>query len=525
MARPAIRLISKNFVFHPAFQYLLTAMRHLSETKKRQPSEIGQGSASLGMTVILILVVSVLLGTGAPLHAAASLPAAPDQPAAAAAAGSPPVSVVVIPIRQQIAKPVLYVLRRGLKQAIERRADVVILDMKTPGGALDVTFEIMEALDKFPGRTITFVNTEAISAGAFISAVTDDIFFTPDGVIGAAAPVMAFGGEIDTSMKQKVVSYLKARVRAISEGKGYRGQVISAMIDADYELKIDDTVLKPKGELLSLTAAEASATYGSPAQPLLAAGITPNIETLLTQSYGAGRYQITQLEVTWSEHCAEYLNRFSSVLLGLGLLALFIEFKTPGFGLFGLTGILLLVTVFFGHSIAGLSGHEPVLFFALGLALVVIELVFFPGVVLIALTGIGLILGSLVWSMADLWPNEPVTFSGEVFIGPLTTVALGISTAIVLAFLLLRFLPRGWFWDRMILTAAITSSTSQITTSESQPTLIGRTGVAVTPLYPSGHIEIDGRHYEAKLAMGSAEIGSAVVVTAQTEFGMIVEKA
>ena len=267
MASPPIRPISKNFVIHPAVQYLLAAMRHLPETKKRQPSEIGYGSASLWMTVIQILVVSVLLGTGAPLHAAADQPSAPDQPAAAAV--SPPVSVVVIPIRQQIAKPVLYVLRRGLKQAIERRADVVILDMKTPGGALDVTFKIMEALDKFPGRTITFVNTEAISAGAFISAVTDDIFFTPDGVIGAAAPVMAFGGEIDTSMKQKVVSYLKARVRASSEGKGYRGQVISAMIDADYELKIGDTVLKPKGELLSLTAAEASATYGNPAQPLL----------------------------------------------------------------------------------------------------------------------------------------------------------------------------------------------------------------------------------------------------------------
>ena len=76
-----------------------------------------------------------------------------------------PVSVVVIPVRQEIAKPVLYVLRRGLKEAIDRKADVVVLDMKTPGGALDVTFEIMEALGKFPGRTITFVNNEAISAG------------------------------------------------------------------------------------------------------------------------------------------------------------------------------------------------------------------------------------------------------------------------------------------------------------------------------------------------------------------------
>ena len=75
--------------------------------------------------------------------------------------------VVVIPVRDEIASPVLYILRRGLKEAIEQKADVVVLDMKTPGGALDVTFDIMEALAKFPGETVTFVNNEAMSAGAF----------------------------------------------------------------------------------------------------------------------------------------------------------------------------------------------------------------------------------------------------------------------------------------------------------------------------------------------------------------------
>ena len=40
------------------------------------------------------------------------------------------------------------------------------------------------------------------------------------------------GKDVDVTMKQKIVSYLKARVRALSEGKGHRGVVISAMIDA-----------------------------------------------------------------------------------------------------------------------------------------------------------------------------------------------------------------------------------------------------------------------------------------------------
>lgn len=168
------------------------------------------------------------------------------------------VRVVVIPVRDQITNPILYVVRRGLKEAIEQNAALVVLDMKTPGGSLDTTFEILEALEKFVGSTATYVNNEALSAGSLISAMTDDIYFAPDGVIGAAAPVLSSGAELDESMKQKIVSYLKARMRAISEGHTYRGQVISAMIDADYELKIGEEVLKAKGELLSLTATEAS---------------------------------------------------------------------------------------------------------------------------------------------------------------------------------------------------------------------------------------------------------------------------
>ena len=125
-----------------------------------------------------------------------------------------PAKVVIIPIRDQIAKPELYILRRGLKEAIDNKVDTIVLDMETPGGALDVTFEMLKALEKFPGKTVTYVNREAISAGALISAGTDEIYFSPAGVIGAAAPVLATGAEIDETMRSKIVSYLKARVRS-----------------------------------------------------------------------------------------------------------------------------------------------------------------------------------------------------------------------------------------------------------------------------------------------------------------------
>ncbi|MBI3887126.1 MAG: hypothetical protein HY302_15575, partial [Opitutae bacterium] len=99
-----------------------------------------------------VTVVLALLGGVMTLIAAEPAAAAP---ASAPAATGKKMVVYVIPVRDEIAKPIFYIIRRGLKEAIEQKADMVVLDMKTPGGALDVTFDIMEALAKFPGATIT----------------------------------------------------------------------------------------------------------------------------------------------------------------------------------------------------------------------------------------------------------------------------------------------------------------------------------------------------------------------------------
>lgn len=452
-------------------------------------------------------------------------PAPEGRAAEAPTAEKAAAKVMVIPIHGQISPPQLYILRKGLKQAIEQGVDTVILDMDTPGGRIDVTFEMLKALDKFPGKTATYVNDEAISAGALISAGTDEIHLSPDGLIGAAAPVQSTGQDIDPTMKEKVVSYLRARVRSVSEGKGYRGDVISAMIDREFELKIGDKVIKPKGELLTLTASEAMKPYGDPPQPLLGTGIAADLDELAGKLSGAEKPGMIVYHVTWSEKLAQYLTALSPVLIGLGLLALFIEFMTPGFGFFGIAGIALLGVVFFGHYVAGLSGHEPLLFFLLGVALVAVEVFFFPGTLIPALLG-----GALVWAMLDLWPGEPVSFSGDVLVRPLANVIAAFVIAVVLFVLLLRFLPSGGPWGNMVLQTAVggepgaprplNTGTRETETSAS---LIGSTGIAVTALFPSGQVEIAGRRYEAKLAMGSADAGTRVCVTDVKSFGLIVE--
>ena len=466
-------------------------------------------------------ICSILAGLLALLSANAT--------AAAPAAEAPPAKVVVIPIRSEIDQPELFILRRALKEAIAQQADTVVLDMETPGGSLSVTFEMLKALEKFPGKTLTYINREAISAGALISAGTDAIYFAPDGIIGAAAPVLAGGGDIDETTQEKIVSYLKARVRSISEGKGYRGEVISAMIDNDAELRIGEVTLKRKGELLSLTASEAMKSYGDPPRPLLGAGIAENLGALLDQVHGAGRYSVQTFEVSWSEKLAKILNRITPLLLGVGLVCLFIEFKTPGFGVFGITGISLLGVIFFGQFAAGLSGHEPALFFLLGVSLVAAELFFFPGVAIVAVVGAALMLGSLVMAMTDLWPSEPIRFSEDALVLPLVNVLAGVVLAAVLFLVLFKYLPRGSFLNRIVLDAAIGGAPvagralAGIPDDAGGLLLVGKTGIAATGLFPSGQVVIDEKRYEARLAVGSAAVGTPVRVVALGGFGLTVE--
>jgi len=438
-----------------------------------------------------------------------------------AAPFSPQLKVAVIPIREAIGKPVLYVVRRGLKDAIDLGADIVLIDMDTPGGEAGAMLQIMEALDKFPGQKLTYVNSEAISAGAIIASVSDEIYFAPRGVMGAADVVTGSGGDLPAGMKRKIDSYLSAKIESYTMHAPRRADVIKAMRIPEFEFKLDGQIIKEKGELLTLTAEKAIALYGDPPTPLLAAGVADDITSLLDSRFGAEGYALTRLDATWSEQLAVWLSGLVPLMLGLGLLALFIEFKTPGFGIFGVVGLTLLGLVFLSNFVAGLSGHEPVLIFALGLILVAVELFFLPGTVVFALSGILLMLGSLLWSMADIWPNEPLTISGDVFLSPLINLGTGLALAIVGGLALLRFLPKGLFWDRVVLATVATGTSAPEIEEES---LIGREGVAATALFPSGQIEIDGRRYEARVAVGTVDSGQRVVVRARREFELLVER-
>ena len=137
---------------------------------------------------------------------------------------------------------------------------------------------------------------------------------------------------------------------------------------------------------------------------------------------------------------------------------------------------------------------------------------------------------SLVWAMTDLWPREPIPFSSGVFFRPLATVMGGVILAVVLFLSLIRFLPRGGLWGNMVLDAVVGGEPVPARAlagggadESAGKTLIGEQGIAATALFPSGQVEIGGRRYEARLAVGYAEVGTRVRVTGLAEFGLTVE--
>ena len=127
-------------------------------------------------------------------------------------------------------------------------------------------------INRFEGRTVTYVNDKAYSAGAFISVATQEIYMAPVSVIGAAAPIlMSPGGgpgEMPNTMEVKMTSGISAMIRATAERHGHDPEVVEAMIDKSKELVRDGKVLSEKGQILTLTNTEAEALYGSRKTPV-----------------------------------------------------------------------------------------------------------------------------------------------------------------------------------------------------------------------------------------------------------------
>ncbi len=403
-------------------------------------------------------------------------------------------NVFVIPIRDVIDEPITYIIRRGVKEAMAAKADMIILDLNTPGGRVDITEDIFDILEKFDGLLVTYVNTDAASAGAFISVATHRIYMHERGTIGAAAPVMGGGQEIPETMNEKVKSFITAKIRTVAEANGHNPDVIEAMIRMENELVIGGVVICPEGQLLSLGAADAAKEYGDPPQYLLSAGTVKDMDDLMEKLGGAKGVKPVIIEETGAEQLAGWINSIAPLLMMIGIAGLYIEYKTPGFGVFGAIGIVAFLIYFFGGYVAGMSGVEWLVIFFFGVVLIAVELFVFPGTVFIGLGGISLILISLVMAGVDMYPNMPIIPNfdtvGESLHRSMQNMLVGFLGGILVCWALSKWLPHTPYYGLMVSEGA-SGVTSVAALEEEKKSRVGEVGETISQLRPGGKARFD----------------------------------
>ena len=453
------------------------------------------------LTPLAALALVAVLGS---LGLAQELEAPDDAPLGLAAAQK---KVYVVPVREDIMPPILYVIRRGVKEAMAAEADCLILDMETNGGRVDITEEIFDIIGKFKGETVTYVNKDAYSAGAFIAVATEKIYMAPQSVIGAAAPIMMSptGGvsEMPSTMEVKMNSAIRAKIRTQAEKNGYAVDVVEAMVDKTKKLERDGKIICEEGDILTLTNLEAEAKYGEATTRLLSSGTVESIDALIIElGYdGAQRVDVAPLGV---EELGTWINAISPILLLIGIIGLYIEFKTAGFGVFGAVGIAALVLYFFGGYVSGLAGIEWVGIFLVGVALVAVELFLLPGTIFIGLIGVVCMFVALIMGMTDLYPNMPWFPAGEGkgnsmpqiegihfalpdFSRPIRDLLIAFALSVPIIWALAKYLPQTAFFAAFTSSAASGVESVAAVAAELESRL-GQAGTSTTPLNPGGKV-------------------------------------
>ncbi|MEO8353946.1 MAG: NfeD family protein [Chthoniobacteraceae bacterium] len=399
--------------------------------------------------------------------------------------------IYVAPLKTDVSEAQFFFLRRALKDAERANASAFIIDMNTNGGEVGAALDAMDALLQTKVPTFTYINPRALSAGAYISVATQQIYMSPTAVIGAAAPVTSTGENLPETMNDKSISVLSATIRAAAQKNGHNAEVADAFVDKKKEVKIGEVLISAKDSLLSLSAEEAARKIDG--KPVLAAGIAPTLEAMIEMAGLHG--EVIQVEPSGVEKLAVWITMLAPIFLVGGILGAYIEFKMPGFGLPGILSIICFGISFFGHYVAGLAGFEVVLVFALGVLLVVLEMFVLPGTFFLGITGAFLMLGSLIYSMVDRWPSQPVWPSSEQLLQPMITLSqAGLLAAVAIA-ILAKVLPHTPLYQKIVLQSSVPTGHVDELTDTGVPIAVGMTGTAQTVLRPSGKATFDGRPF------------------------------
>ncbi|MDR2020095.1 MAG: nodulation protein NfeD [Treponema sp.] len=456
----------------------------------------------------------------------------------------------IIPVRGDIVPSVVTFIRREARKALAEKADYLVFEIDTFGGRVDSALQITSFITSIKdAKTVAWIhNSEASmgvswSAGALIAFSCSRIYMAGGTSMGAAAPVVAGTGGSMESAGEKTVSAVRSQMAALAERNGHPVGIALAMVDYDvdlWEVSVDGRIealtreelerlerdparqleriseLSPPGKLLSLTAGEA--------RRLGLAELADDQEALLS-ALGAGA-AIGESAPGLADGLIAFLTSgiVQVILIIIGLVMVFLEINTPGFGLPGTVALVAFVLVFGSSALLGRVGSLELVFFLAGIGLLAVEIFLLPGFGVAGVSGLILVGLSLVLSMQD-FVIPRFEWEWSLLGRNVVVVIIGIIAAITGIAVIALMGPKIRIFDGLTLKTRIAGTAGSPGPDTALPggppvsaedpgyaALTGKTGVAVTTLRPSGRAEIGGEFFMVEADSFFIEAGSAIKV-------------
>jgi membrane-bound serine protease (ClpP class) len=378
-------------------------------------------------------------------------------------------TVYMVPIEDTVEKGLNAFLDRAVREAEEDNASAIIFEVNTPGGAVDAAAGIGKLLTSTNIKTVSFINNQALSAGAYIALNTDEIYMVPGATMGSAAIIDQAGN----TAGKKAESYWFAAMQSAAKNSGRDPLYALAMADENIHLP---ELGAEKGSLLTLTADQALEVG-------YADGIVKNQGELL-KILNLENAQIKKVDESFAEKLARFITNpiVIPILLSIGSLGLVLELYSPGFGIPGFMGLSALLLFFYGHMVAGLAGYETIVLFVIGLLLIVAEL-FLPGG-LIGILGFAAILGSFFLA------SENIIHMG-------ISILIAIIISIVASIFMIKVLGRKMSIFKKIILNDSTNTEQGYVSNVNRVELLDKQGITLTQLRPAGKIMIQDEIIDA----------------------------
>lgn len=385
-------------------------------------------------------------------------------------------------------------IRRVIKEAETNFASAIIFRINTFGGRVDAATQIKDAILNSKIRTIAFVDKRAISAGALITLSCEKIVMVPGASMGASTVVDQTGQK----QSEKYQSYMRSEMRATAEKNGRRTDIAQGMVDETIiipDLKDDST------KLVTLTSEEALKYQ-------MADTVLASIEQV-KEFFNLQSADIVTLDSNWAEDFIRFINNpiISSLLIMIGLIGLYTEIKTPGWGLAGSLGIASLAIFFGAGYMLELVSIIEILIFIIGVILVIIEIFLIPGFGIFGILGIIFMVGGLFLGLI----SDFHLIDWNIISFAIIQLGLTFLLTFIVILILIKFLPKTEIWNKLILNAQVASKSGYGAKAAFEH-LVGIQGIAFTDLRPSGTALINGNRVDVVTEGDFIKNGTEIIV-------------